>query len=70
MTLNQNESAAAPISVSDVKMPPVKRERGRPRGRELTAIGLPKRRRRDGPQKFRLRPPSERERGTICHSLL
>ena len=32
-----------------LKMPPVMRKRGHPKGAELTAIGLPKRRRRDGP---------------------
>ena len=54
------------MRVADLKKPPVKRTRGRPKGRDLTAIGLPKRRRRDGPQKFRVRPPLEREKGSFC----
>ena len=61
MALTQNESDAAPLSVGDVKMPPVKRERGRPKGAELTVIGIQKRHCRDGPQKLHLRPPSERK---------
>ena len=43
--------------------------RGRPKGRELTVVGLPKRRHRDGPKKFWPQRPSEREKGTIlCFS--
>ena len=49
--------------------PPVIRERGRPKGAELTVIGLSKRRHRDDLQKLRLRPPSERQKGTICRSV-
>ena len=36
-------------------------KRGRPKGKELTGIGLPKRRKRDGTQKFRMRLPREHE---------
>ena len=45
-------------------MPPVMRKRGRPKGGDLTVIGLPKRRRCNGPQKFRCLQPSMREKGT------
>jgi len=39
------------------------RKRGRPKGADLTAIGVPKRRKRDGPQQFLAQLPMERERG-------
>ena len=50
------------MTVGDLKKPPVKRMRGWPKGREMAVIGLPKWRRRYGPQKFRVRPPMEREK--------
>ena len=52
-------------ALKTLKMPPIMRKRGRPKGAELTAIGVPKRRKRDGPQKFLMQLPIERERG-IC----
>ena len=54
---------ASQLSLGQLKLPPVVAKRGRPKGNELTAIGLPKRPKRDGPQKFRMRLPRERERG-------
>ena len=55
-----------------MKLRKVKRK-GRPKGRDLTVIGLPKRQKRDGPVKFLHKLPLERELGTILvrvHSVI
>ena len=46
---------AVAMSLEQLMMPHVMRKRGRPKGAELTAMGLPKRRRHVGPQTFRTR---------------
>ena len=62
-------TTGALLSLGDLRKPDVAVCRGRPKGRDKTVIGLPKRRHRDGPQKFRHQLPSEREKGTIlCFS--
>ena len=62
-------TTAAPFSLGHLKLPPTLASRGRPKGQELTVVGLLKRRHRDGPQKFWPQRPSEREKGTIlCFS--
>ncbi|KAI0223316.1 hypothetical protein LSAT2_025470 [Lamellibrachia satsuma] len=47
------QQAAVATPLEQLTMPPVMPKRGRPKGDKLTAIGLPERCRRDGPQKFR-----------------
>ena len=46
-----------------MKLPPRKKRKGRPRGAAQTVIGLPKKRKRDGPVKFLTKLPTERELG-------
>ena len=50
-------------ALKNLKMPPIVRKRGRLKGAELTVIGVRKRRKRDGPQKFLTQLPTESERG-------
>jgi hypothetical protein len=57
------------LAIVGINMPPIVKRKGRPRGHELTSIGLPaKKRRRDGkkPTRFLMLHTSEKERGTYA----
>ena len=45
------------------------KRKGRPKGRDQTVIGLPKRQKRDGPVKFLTKLPVERELGTVLFTV-
>ena len=50
-----------------MKLPPKQKKWGRPKGSELTVIGLPKKKRKDdGPVAFIRKPPKEKEKSMFC----
>jgi len=51
--------------ISNLKLPPKSKIRGRPKGSELTAIGLPKKRKEGGPTAFIRKHPKEKEQGVF-----
>ena len=52
--------------ISNLKLPPKSKKRGRPKGSELTAIGLPKKKRKEGgPTAFIRKHPKEKEQGVF-----
>ena len=52
------------VDNSNLKLPPKQKKRGRPKGSELTVIGLPKKKHRDdGPVALIKKHPKEKKRG-------
>lgn len=57
--------------LSNLAMPPSMRRRGRPKGAELTVVGLLRKRKSSaGPVKFLTKLPMERELGMVLHNLV
>ena len=55
------------LDISNLKLPPKQKKHGRPKGSELTVIGLPKKKRKDaGPVAFIRKHPKEKERSKFC----
>ena len=68
------DQASGSISVAGIKAPPVMKKRGRPKGHELTTIGLPAKKARKGtinrPQSFSKMHTSKKQEGTCTpHTL-
>ena len=53
------------MDISSLKLPPTQKKRGHPKGGELTVIGLPKKRKDDGPVAFFRKQPKEMERSFV-----
>lgn len=51
--------------MSQIKLPPRIRKRGRPKGADKTVLGLPKKKSRKGPTPFSRMAPQDKEKGTI-----
>ena len=67
--MEETNSAELPAlsEIQNIKLPPIIRKRGHPKGHEKTAIGLPCKQRRKGtsmnPVLFSKKHPEDRERG-------
>ena len=60
-----NQQQPLCLAIDDIKMPPPIRKRGRPKGAEMTVIGLPKKRKMlTRPVPFLKRSPEEKESST------
>jgi len=56
-----DDNVALPSDFRSIKLPPRMNDRGRPKGAGLTIVGLPKRRKKDGPVPFVSKSPTQKE---------
>ena len=49
----------------DIKMPPKQRKRGRPKGAGLTVVGLPNKKKRNGPIPFTFKSKTLQAKGSM-----
>ena len=57
--------------VGDIKLPPKIRKRDRPKGAEMTIIGLPRKKKKENkPIPFLKKYPTDRENSIMCDSCL